>query len=247
MKKKLPVLGIVVAIVIGLAVFNHFRPERLTAQTLDKAEKVQKKIDQENKASAPEAKPAEPKPENAAAPAPAPAEAKDPNVLKVKFECSNGTFVVECRRDWAPLGFDRFKELVTAKFYDGARFFRVVPGFVVQFGIAADPSVNGKWRTNCIKDDPVKKSNVSGTITFATSGANTRTTQLFVNLGNNVQLDGMGFTPFGKVIQGMEVVKAISSKYGESPIQSEIEAKGNAYLEQSFPELDYIKTATILN
>jgi len=236
--KKLSLLGVVIAIVIGIAVFNHFRPERLTAETLEKAQKVQDKIDQGDKLAKAEEKPAESKPESAAE--------ENPNELKVKFECSNGTFIVECRRDWSPLGFDRFKELVASKFFDGARFFRVVPNFVVQFGLAADPEVSKKWRTKRIKDDPVKKSNVLGTITFATSGPNTRTTQLFINLNNNARLDGMGFSPFGKVIKGMEVVKDITAKYGEEPEQPLIEKEGNAYLERNFPDLDYIKTATII-
>jgi peptidyl-prolyl cis-trans isomerase A (cyclophilin A) len=172
--------------------------------------------------------------------------AQAPDQFKVAFTCSNGQFLVEVHKDWAPLGVQRFYELVKSGYFDEARFFRVVPGFVVQFGMAADPAVGAKWFGSDIKDDPVKETNAPGTITFATSGPNSRTTQLFINLGNNARLDGMGFAPFGKVIEGMEVVKAITSQYGEKPDQGRIRQQGNAYLKADFPNLDYIERARVI-
>ncbi len=171
--------------------------------------------------------------------------AAPPSEFKVKFDTSKGVFVVQVHRDWAPLGAARFYELVKSGFYDDARFFRVVPGFVVQWGISKDPKVTAEWREKRITDDPVKETNRPATITFATSGANTRTTQLFINLGPNGRLDAMGFSPFGEVIEGMDVVSNLYSGYGEQPDQSLIESQGNAYLESSFPNLDYIKTARV--
>jgi peptidyl-prolyl cis-trans isomerase A (cyclophilin A) len=167
-----------------------------------------------------------------------------PAVFQVNFDTSKGPVVIEVHRDWAPIGVDHFYALVKAGYYDGDRFFRVVPGFVVQFGISGDPAATAKWKDKNLTDDPVKESNTVGTVTYATAGPNTRTTQLFINLGNNARLDGMGFAPFGKVITGMDAVMKIYSAYGESPDQSQIEGRGDAYLQQ-FPMLDYIKKATI--
>jgi len=133
--------------------------------------------------------------------------AKAPEVYEVKFTTTKGEFVVQVTRTWAPLGADRFYNLVVNKFFDDASFFRVLSGFVVQFGLNADPQVSKVWRAATIKDDPVKQSNRPGYITFATAGPNTRTTQVFINLGNNGQLDSMGFAPLGLVTQGMEAVK----------------------------------------
>ena len=152
--------------------------------------------------------------------------------------------MIEVHRDWAPIGVDHFYALVKAGYYDGDRFFRVVPGFVVQFGISGDPAATAKWKDMNLTDDPVKESNTVGTVTYATAGPNTRTTQLFINLGNNARLDGQGFAPFGKVISGMDAVMKIYSGYGESPDQSQIEGRGDAYL-HDFPMLDYIKKATV--
>jgi len=174
-----------------------------------------------------------------------------PDSYTVKFETSKGDFVVTVTRDWSPLGADRFYTLVKSGFYDGARFFRVLPGFVAQFGIAADPAATAKWRNANLVDDPVKQSNRRGTITFATGGPNTRTTQVFINLADNASLDPRGFSPFGAVSQGMEVVDQFYSGYGEGapggngPAQTSAESDGNAYLIREFPKLDYIKKATI--
>jgi peptidyl-prolyl cis-trans isomerase A (cyclophilin A) len=182
---------------------------------------------------------------------PAALNAKAPAVYQAKFDTSKGPFVVEVHRDWAPRGADRFYNLVKNGFYDNARFFRVIEGFMVQFGINGDPSVAAAWHDADIKDDPVKQSNGRGTITFATAGPNTRTTQVFINFGDNAGLDGQGFSPFGKVVSGMEVVDQLYGGYGEGapngngPDQGRIQSQGNAYLEQDFPKLDFIKSATI--
>jgi peptidyl-prolyl cis-trans isomerase A (cyclophilin A) len=167
-------------------------------------------------------------------------------VYKVKFETSAGTFVVEVHRDWAPIGAERFNELVTAGFYDDCRFFRVVPGFMVQFGMNGDPAVNARWK-NEIQDDPVRRSNKRGFMTFAKTGQpNSRTTQVFINFGDNSQLDADGFAPFGQVVEGMQNVDAIYSGYGERPDQGAITSRGNEYLNASFPNLDHVIKATIL-
>lgn len=174
-----------------------------------------------------------------------------PPTYKVRFDTSKGTFVVEVHREWAPHGADRFYNLVKNGFYDDARFFRVISGFMVQFGINGDPQVSAKWRQANIQDDPVRASNRAGYITFATAGPNTRTTQVFINFENNQALDGQGFAPFGQVVSGMSVVKALYSGYGEGapqgngPDQGRIQAEGNKYLISAFPNLDHIKKATI--
>ena len=168
-----------------------------------------------------------------------------PNEFKVNFDTSKGTFVVEVHRDWAPNGADRFYNLVKHGFFTDAAFFRNVPGFIVQFGLSADPAVNKVWQSANIKDDPGKTSNAPGTITFATAGPNTRTTQLFINFGNNTFLDPQGFSPFGRVIDGMNVVDSLYSGYGEAPQQDLIQSQGNEYLKSQFPQLDYIKSAKI--
>jgi len=152
---------------------------------------------------------------------------------------------VEVHRDWAPNGADRFYELVKSGFFDQNRFFRVVPNFIVQWGIQGDPAVQSKWRDKTMPDDPATQSNGRGTITFATSGTNSRTTQLFINLGNNPSLDTMGFAPFGQVISGLNVVESLYSGYGETPDQNQIQVQGNAYLQGQFPMLDYIQTARV--
>ncbi|GAB5442478.1 MAG: peptidylprolyl isomerase [Fuerstiella sp.] len=169
-----------------------------------------------------------------------------PDKFRVKFETSAGDFVLEVVRKWAPKGADRFYELVQKDFYKDARFFRVVPNFVVQWGINGDPEVQAKWREAKIADDPVVASNLRGYITFATAGPGTRTTQLFINLVDNQRLDEMGFAPFGRVVEGMEVVDKITAEYGGAPSQDAIQAQGNAYLKENFPNMDYIKSVKVV-
>jgi peptidyl-prolyl cis-trans isomerase A (cyclophilin A) len=183
---------------------------------------------------------------------PAALNAQAPPVYKVRFDTSRGTFVIEVHRDWAPNGADRFYNLVKNGFYDNTRFFRVVSGFMVQFGINGDPRISAQWRNANIPDDSVRQSNQRGYITFATAGPNTRTTQVFINFADNRALDSQGFSPFGRVVSGMNVVDALYSGYGEGapqgqgPEQGRIQSQGNAYLMSGFPKLDYIKKATIV-
>ncbi|MGI8744967.1 MAG: peptidylprolyl isomerase [Bryobacteraceae bacterium] len=183
---------------------------------------------------------------------PASLNAKAPDLYKVKFTTTKGDFMVEVHRDWAPLGADRFYNLVKNGFYDDASFFRVLPGFMAQFGISAKPAVSKVWEPATIKDDPVKQNNKRGYISYATSGPNTRTTQVFINFGDNSgNLDGQGFAPFGMVTEGMDVVDKLHSGYGEGspggsgPSQDRIQHDGKAYLDKDFPQLDSIKTAKI--
>ena len=193
---------------------------------------------------------------NAALKNPAALKEMAPATYKVNFDTSAGTFVVDVHRDWAPNGADRFYNLVKNGYYDDARFFRVIPGFMVQFGINGDPALNKVWQPARIPRDPVKQSNKRGYITYAMQGGpqgpDTRTTQVFINFGDNAaSLDGQGFAPFGQVTRGMEVVDKIFSGYGEGapsgkgPEQGRLQAEGNAYLTKDFPKLDYIKKATI--
>jgi peptidyl-prolyl cis-trans isomerase A (cyclophilin A) len=163
-----------------------------------------------------------------------------PTMFRAKFQTSQGDFVVEVQRDWAPLGVDRFYNLVKNGFYDGTCFFRVISGFMAQFGIHGDPKVSATWRQERIQDDPVKQSNKRGYISYAMAGPNTRTTQLFINYGDNSRLDQMGFAPLGRVIEGMEVVDKLYSGYGEGapqgkgPNQGRIQTEGNDYLIKNF-------------
>ena len=166
--------------------------------------------------------------------------------FRVAFETSRGNFVVEVKPSLAPLGAQRFRQLVDSGYFTDARFFRVLPGFVAQFGMHADPKVNAMWSEKTIADDPVIESNKRGTIVFATRGPNTRSNQFFINFGDNAMLDGQGFSPFGHVVEGMEVVDAIHSGYGDAPSQGQIAAEGNAYLMREFPQLDYIKSAKVV-
>ena len=184
---------------------------------------------------------------------PAELTAEAPATFQARFDTTKGKFTVEITRALAPRGADRFYRLVRSGFFNDIAFFRVVPGFMCQFGIPGDPNVSAKWREATIPDDPVRASNTRGTITFATAGPNTRTTQLFINFGNNVNLDSMGFAPIGKVVDGMDVVDKINGEYGDfpqfgghGPDAGRIANEGNAYLKKEFPNLDYIKSANIL-
>ena len=174
-----------------------------------------------------------------------------PATYKARFDTSKGVFVVDVHRDFAPLGADRFYNLVKNGFYDDDRFFRVISGFMVQFGINGDPKISAPWRDARINDDPVKQSNKRGFISFATSGPNSRTTQVFINFRDNGRLDSSGFSPFGQVTSGMNVVDSLYSGYGEGapsgrgPNQGQVQFEGNAYLENAFPNLDFVKKATI--
>ena len=202
-----------------------------------------------------EAKPSEPvKPSDGPHPGllnPAEARLTAPPKFKARFKTSKGEFVVEVNRDWAPKGVDRFYSLVTIGYFTDIAIFRVIQGFMMQFGIHGNPELNKVWKNATILDDPVTQSNTEGMLTFATRGANTRTTQFFINFGNNVRLDGMGFAPFGKVVEGMTVVNSIYSGYGEGaprgrgPAQGRMQAEGNTYLKADFPKLDYIESITI--
>jgi cyclophilin family peptidyl-prolyl cis-trans isomerase len=174
-----------------------------------------------------------------------------PATYKAKFDTSKGVFVLELNRDWAPNGADRFYNLVKNGFYDTVRFFRVISGFMVQFGINGDPKLSAQWREARIQDDPVKQSNKRGFITYAMAGPNTRTSQVFINFADNAGLDSQGFSPFGRVVSGMNVVDALNAEYGEGaprgrgPDQGRIQMEGNAYLMKDFGRLDFVKKATI--
>ena len=203
----------------------------------------------------------------AAAPAPAaPAAAVNPKLLspetfsekapesyKAAFSTTKGDFVIEVTRSWSPNGADRFYNLVKNGFYDEVAFFRVVKGFMAQFGIHGRPEVNAKWfRANIADDQPTGHSNMPGTVTFATSGPGGRSTHIFINYGNNSQLDGPQFTPIGKLVSGMEVVESLYAGYGDGPPygngveQGRFNMEGNAYLQAEFPKLDYIKSAKLV-
>ena len=190
-------------------------------------------------------------PENKPAAAPARQPAHTPEVYRVNLDTSKGVVVLEITRAWAPHGADHFYELVTNRYYDGDRFYRVVPHFVVQFGIHGDPQVSQLWSSLRIPDDPVKQKNRKGTVTFASSGPGARTTQVFVNMRDNLALDRQGFAPIGRVAAGMDVLERLYGGYGDMPPRGsgpdgvEIERQGNNYLENHFPRLDYIKKAAV--
>lgn len=183
---------------------------------------------------------------------PASAAEKSPENFKVLFRTTKGDFTLEVTRAWAPLGADRFYSMVKAGYFTDIAFFRVISGFMAQFGIHGDPAVSAGWREANISDDTVKQSNRKGFVTFATAGPDTRTTQLFINYADNPRLDEMGFSPFGKVTEGMDVIESVYSGYGEGaprgagPDQGRVQKEGNAYLKKYFPRLDYITGASIL-
>ena len=174
-----------------------------------------------------------------------------PDSFRARFSTTKGDFVIEVHRAWAPRGADRFYNLVRSGFYNGVRFFRVMPGFMAQFGIHGDTAVTTAWRDQRIPDDPVRRTNVRGMATFATAGPGTRTTQIFINYGNNDRLDAMGFAPFGQVVEGMDVVDKLYGGYGEAapqgrgPDQYRLNIEGEKYLARQFPKLDKITKATV--
>jgi peptidyl-prolyl cis-trans isomerase A (cyclophilin A) len=175
-----------------------------------------------------------------------------PEVFRVKFETSQGDFIVEARRDWAPHGVDRFYELVRMRYFDESRFYRVLPEFIAQFGLHRDFDIHAKWRNLFIVDDPTKEKNVRGTLAFAKSGPDTRATEMFINLADNPVLDDQYFVPFAKVVEGMEVVDKLYSGYGEMRPEGKYidlgraEGETNEYLVPRFPKLDYIKQARLI-
>ena len=208
---------------------------------------------EESKPAAAESGKAEAAAPSAALLTPASLKEQAPATFKVRMDTSKGSFVIECNRDWAPQGVDRFYNLVKAGFFTDIAFFRAIDGFMCQFGIHGDPKIATAWKEASIQDDaPGKASNTPGMVTFAMRGPNTRTTQMFINFGNNQNLDSMGFPPIGKVSEGMSVVNSLNTEYGEGaprgrgPDQGRIQAEGNAYLKKDFPRLDYIKSATLL-
>jgi peptidyl-prolyl cis-trans isomerase A (cyclophilin A) len=175
-----------------------------------------------------------------------------PDFFKANFDTNKGTFVVEVHRAWAPLGADRFFNLVKGGFYDDCRFFRVIDSVLVQVGIHGNPKVQAAWAAAVIPDDPAKESNKRGTVTFASAGPNTRSTQFFINLADNSRnFDRQRLAPIGRVASGLEVVDSLYSGYGDGaprgsgPDQSTTRAEGNAYLTKNFPKLDYIRKAAI--
>ena len=180
-----------------------------------------------------------------------PEKTKAPDRYSVELDTTKGPIVIDVRREWSPAGADRFYELVQSGYYTDVAFFRVIGCFMAQVGSSGDPAVNAAWRTRTIPDDPVRASNTRGTVTFATSGPNSRTTQFFINFADNSRLDGMGFSPFGKV-RDMAPVDALYDGYGEGapggrgPSQGRMQSEGNAYLKASFPKLDYIEGAKII-
>ena len=169
-----------------------------------------------------------------------------PDSFRVAFETTRGNFVIDVNRAWAPRGADRFHQLVRSGYFKDIGFIRVLPGFVAQFGMHGDPATNRRWESQRIPDDPVAHSNERGTVVFATSGPDTRANQFFINYSDNARLDAMGFSPFGRVVEGMSVVDSIYAGYGEAPDQARVGAEGNAYLKRQFPRLDYIKSARIV-
>jgi peptidyl-prolyl cis-trans isomerase A (cyclophilin A) len=178
---------------------------------------------------------------------PAKLTAKAPETFKARFETTKGAIVIEVHREWSPHGADRFYNLVKNGYYDGVKFFRVVPNLYVQWGIHGDPEIATKWLRATIPDEPVKQSNTRGFISYAKGAPNTRSVQVFINLGDNARLDSLGFAPFAQVTEGMDVVDKLHNGYGDglTNLQGRIAEEGNAFLEKTYPQLDAIKKATI--
>lgn len=255
MKRHLVTVGVVLLVVAGITAFNvYFEQPRATEAQDKAAEETKASLDDLKESLTKVAADAEAKAAGEAAgdggevvveEGPAwPEEA--PETFKVKFITTKGDVVIETHKKWAPLGAERFFALAKSGYYTGCRFFRVVTQpkpFVVQFGIAADPAETKKWIDAKLQDDPVTKSNVRGTISYAAGGKNTRTTQIFINIGDNTNLDGMGFAPFAEVIEGMDVVAKFNAEYGDDPTsaQSSMVREGNTFLDRYFEGLDEIK------
>lgn len=236
-------------LVLPLLLFAHCKKEQAMASPTPTGAELQTNT---------QGSPVPPPPPPAPPPSPSldrPSSLRDqaPEMFKAKFMTSKGDFVIEVHRDWAPHGADRFYNLVKYGFYDDTRFFRVISGFMAQIGISGRPEWNAVWQDARIMDDPVKRSNLRGYVSFAMAGPHSRTTQIFINYTHkNAKLDGMGFAPFGQVISGFNVVEALYAGYGEGapqgggPHQGRIQSEGNAYLKAEFPKLDFVKKAVLL-
>ncbi len=244
--KNLLALSVCAVLVSGPASAStaEAKPADAAKPAAKKAAAAAPKPDAKTPAAKQEAKPMPPLPENA--------KEKAPETFKARFKTTKGEFVISATRAWAPNGADRFYNLVRLGYFTDIAFFRAIDGFMVQFGINGDPSLSAKWRGANIPDDQAAgHTNARGAVTFATAGPGTRTTQLFINFGNNGSLDSMGFTPFGSVVTGMEVVDSLYKGYGEGaprgmgPDQGRVQQEGNAYLKKDFPKLDYIKSAAL--
>jgi peptidyl-prolyl cis-trans isomerase A (cyclophilin A) len=218
------------------------RSEPPAQESKQPVQTIQPRLGEENKIPASSQNLAKPKPERQ--------EVQAPDEYVVKLETTKGEIVINVKRKWAPKGADRFYNLVKQGYYNDAAFFRVLDGFMAQAGISGDPDMNDRWRAKRIEDDPVAESNKRGMVTFAMGGPNSRTTQFFINFDDNGRLDKDGFAPFGKV-RDMAAVDKLYNGYGEGaphgrgPSQARIQREGNEYLKKEFPELDYIKQATI--
>ena len=224
--------------------------KQASPKAAETAKDPEKKSEQPEAGEPEEAVPSKPIPPELLAPKKADAQA--PDTYKVRFSTTKGEVMIQVHREWAPEGADRFFNLVKIGYFTDISFFRAIKRFMVQFGIHGEPAVNQKWRSARIKDDPVVHTNSRGTLTFATSGKNSRTTQVFINFKDNLMLDKMGFAPFGEVISGMEVVDSLYQGYGEGhpkgrgPNQGKLQGGGNAYLRENFPKLDYLESAEIV-
>lgn len=249
LKRRLATVIIIAAFVGAVALVNVFEPERSSERRAEEAAQIEEQILAAEELEAKLAR-------EAAALAiangeePPPTETKSglkPGTVVFEVVTTKGAFEMHIHHPWAPIGAQRFLDALDAGVYADSRFFRVIPGYVVQFGIPGDPKVAEEWRNKNIPDEPGDKSNVRGTITFAKgSMPNSRSTQLFINLGDNAKLDDMGFAPIGHVTRGMDVLDAINAEYRERPDQPLIQTRGNAYLDEEFPNLDYITSVRVL-
>lgn len=250
-------LALILLVVVGPAACRS--PERAVPEESDLPPEVLSEVvpiepEEEAPLVEPDVEPpaVEPAPSPSALLDPASASERAPERFRVRFDTTRGPFTVEGVREWAPRGADRFYNLVRIGYFDDVAFFRVIGGFVVQFGISGNPAVNEKWRVAAIQDEPVRTSNQRGFLTYAMGGPNTRTTQLFINLVDNPQLDEMSFAPFGQVVEGIDVVDSLYADYGEGaprgrgPAQDRIHSEGNRYLRENFPRLDYIVKAALV-